>query len=206
MFWETDVEVLVVFSWWSFHELWKEYCPNIRIRRPGNDTCGECTVYKNAFWYRENCKREIQEQDDAINSDGDYDLPGLMNRTQDTDPEPDFQDEDMSGDLANSFLQEDCLEQEKILEAAGFRVMQVKGMRVYVQKQTEAAIQCRPSEVPHAEREYFIVCDYAQNLPLPHYGGENPGEIYYFSALTVNLFGIVDLSLSPNRLHCYAYQ
>jgi hypothetical protein len=53
-------------------------------------------------------------------------MPGLMNRTRDADPEPDFQDEYMSGDLAKSFLQGECLEQEKILEAAGFDVMQEK--------------------------------------------------------------------------------
>jgi hypothetical protein len=60
--------------------------------------------------------------------------------------------------------------------------------------------------VPRQDREYVIICDYAQNLPLQHYGGDQPGEIYYFSALTVNLFGIVDLSLSPNNLKCYAYR
>jgi hypothetical protein len=81
MFWESDVEVLDVCSWWSFRELWKEHCPNIRIRRSCNDTCGECIVYKNAFRYRENRKREIQEQDDASDSDGDDDFPGLVNQT-----------------------------------------------------------------------------------------------------------------------------
>jgi hypothetical protein len=79
-------------------------------------------------------------------------------------------------------------------------------MRGYVQKQTEAAIQCRSSEVPHDEREYVIIGDYAQNLPFPQYGGEQPVDIYYLSALNVNLFGIVYLSLSPNRLHSYAYR
>jgi hypothetical protein len=79
-------------------------------------------------------------------------------------------------------------------------------MRGYVHQKTAAGIECRTSEVSHQDREYVIVCDYAQNLPLPHYGGEQPGEIYYFSALTINLFGIVDLSLSPNKLKCYAYR
>jgi hypothetical protein len=41
---------------------------------------------------------------------------------------------------------------------------------------------------------------------MPHYGGEQPGENYYFSALTINLFGIVDLSLHPNKLKCYDYR
>jgi hypothetical protein len=109
------------------------------------------------------------------------------------------------GDLANSFLSGDCLDQERILEAAGYQVKQAKEMRGYVQQQNAAGIECRTSEVPHQDRTYVIVCDYAQNLPLPHYGGERPGEIYYFSALTIKLFGIVDLSLSPNKLKCYAY-
>jgi hypothetical protein len=60
--------------------------------------------------------------------------------------------------------------------------------------------------VLHQDQEYVIVCDYTQTLPLPHYGGEQPGEIYYFSSLTINIFGIVDLSLSPNKLKCYAYR
>jgi hypothetical protein len=30
--------------------------------------------------------------------------------------------------------------------------------------------------------------------------------MYYFSAVTINLFGIVDLSLAPNKRTCYAYR
>jgi hypothetical protein len=78
-----------------------------------------------------------------------------------------------------------CLEQERILEADGFHIAQAKGMRGYVQAATECAKQCRDNEVPHKDRGYVLVCDYAQNMPLPHYGGEQPGEIYYFSALTM---------------------
>jgi hypothetical protein len=103
-------------------------------------------------------------------------------------------------------LTDDCIKQETILEAAGYHVMQAKVMRAYVQGAIAAACKCRDDEVPHAQREYTIVCDYAQNLNMPHYGGEQPGDIYYFSAVTMNLFGIVDLSLHPNKLNCYAYR
>jgi hypothetical protein len=41
---------------------------------------------------------------------------------------------------------------------------------------------------------------------LPHYGGEQTGETYYFSALTINLFEIVDLSHTSNKFNCYAYR
>jgi hypothetical protein len=54
--------------------------------------------------------------------------------------------------------------------------------------------------------EYVIVCYYAQNMPLPHYGGKKPGYIYYFSPLTINIFGVVDLRITPNKLNCYAYR
>jgi hypothetical protein len=83
--------------------------------------------------------------------------------------------------------------------------MQANVMRAYVQGVTSAACKCRNDEVPHAQRKYTVVCDYAQNLNMPHYGDEQPGEIYYFSALIINLFGIVDLSLHPNTLMFYAY-
>jgi hypothetical protein len=43
-------------------------------------------------------------------------------------------------------------------------------------------------------------------MPLPHYGGEHPGEIYYFSALSIDLFGIVDISRTTNNLNCYVYR
>jgi hypothetical protein len=79
-------------------------------------------------------------------------------------------------------------------------------MRGYVQAATERAKQCRENEVPHKERDYVLVCDYAQNMLLPYYGGEQPGEVYYFFALTINLFGIVDLSRTPNKFNCYAYR
>jgi hypothetical protein len=35
---------------------------------------------------------------------------------------------------------------------------------------------------------YYLIGDYAQNLELPHFGAEQPQDIYYFSALTVNVF------------------
>jgi hypothetical protein len=48
-------------------------------------------------------------------------------------------------------------------------------MRGYVQAATERAKQCRDKKVLHEDRDYLLVCDYAQNMPLPHYGGEQPG-------------------------------
>jgi len=49
------------------------------------------------------------------------------------------------------------------------------------------------------------VCDYCQNLGIPHFGGEQPGNTYYYSPLNVFCFGIVDASTSPEQLYAYAY-
>jgi hypothetical protein len=51
------------------------HLPHGRIRAPCYDTCGECTIFKNAFGYREekNKKKGIDEydSDDDINEDSD---------------------------------------------------------------------------------------------------------------------------------------
>jgi hypothetical protein len=179
MFWPSGAVPVEVCSWFSFTDIWKTHCSNIHIRRPCNDTCGECTVFRNAFRYREMRKNAEQISMDEVEEDDD-DLPDLSDRVElDDTAAPLFKDDDVVGEMAKSFLGSDCIEQETILEAAGNHVRQAKGMRHFVQHATESAVRCRNEEVPHADREYVIVCDYAQNMPLPHYGGEQPGEIYY---------------------------
>ena len=59
-----------------------------------------------------------------------------------------------------------------------------------------------------------ITIDYGQNLDLPHFGGEQPGEIYYFSPKNIYLFGVCDAAANPRateheekeHLHCFTYQ
>jgi hypothetical protein len=75
-----------------------------------------------------------------------------------------------------------------------------------VQYRTREAIESLIAPKRHDTRDCVLVCDYAQNINYPHYGGEQPGKIYYLSALTINLFDIVDLSVTPNKLNFYAYR
>jgi hypothetical protein len=185
MFWPSGTVPVEVCSWFSFTDIWKTHCSNIRIRRPCNDTCGECTVSRNAFCCREIRKKAEQSIMDEVEEDDD-DLPDMSGRVAlDDTTAPLFKDDDVVGEMAKSFLGEDCIERETILEVAGNHVCQAKGMRHFVQHATESAVHCRNEEVTHADREYFIVCYYVRNMPLPHYGGEQPGEIYYFSPLII---------------------
>jgi hypothetical protein len=174
MFWPSGTVPVEVCSWFSFTDIWKKHFSNIRIRRPCNDTCGKCTVFFNDFRYCEMRKKVEQSSMDEV-EEYDDDLPDLSGRVAlDEIAAPLFKDDDVVGEMAKSFLGDDCIEQETILEAAGNHVRQAKGMRHFVQHATESAVHCHNEEVPHADREY-VICDYAQNMPLPHYGGEHPG-------------------------------
>ena len=52
---------------------------------------------------------------------------------------------------------------------------------------------------------FCIVADYAQNLGAPHFGGEQPGDSYYYSPLSVYCFGVVDVCGEEDILHAYGY-
>jgi hypothetical protein len=70
----------------------------------------------------------------------DDDLPDLSDRVAlDYTAATLFKD-DVLGEMAKSFLGDDFIEQETILEAAGNHVRQAKGMRHFVQHATESAV------------------------------------------------------------------
>jgi hypothetical protein len=215
-FWQPYIGTQEVFSWWAFRKLWHEHCSHIKMWAPCNDTCGECTVFRNAFRYQEP-RKILSEAEEKFHSSGNDDNRVTGRHAAPPRPEDDLEDSDSDDDDkdapprkaatvdAKDLLTDDCIGQYKSLKAPGYPVMQAKAIRAYVQWATSAACKCRNDEVPHDQREYTIVCEYAQNLNMPHYGDEQPGEIYYFSALTINLFGIVNLRLHPNKLNYYAY-
>ena len=49
------------------------------------------------------------------------------------------------------------------------------------------------------------MADYCQNLSIPYFGGEQPGDAYYFSPLFIYVFGIADVSEEKAKLKAYGY-
>jgi hypothetical protein len=166
--------------------------------------CGECTILCNAFRYRERRQQTSENSDESDDSDDDK----LEDeRGNDDERHAEFKEGEYEvSNLAKSLLTSDCIRQEAVLEAAGFHVTQSRAMRGMLQYRTREAIESLIALKRHDTRYRVLVCDYAQHVNYPHYGGEQPGEIYYLSALTINLFGIVDLSVTPNKLNCCAYR
>ena len=52
---------------------------------------------------------------------------------------------------------------------------------------------------------YCLIANFLQNLGTPHFGEEQPGDMYYFSPLSVFQFGIADVTQTPTQLLTYAY-
>ena len=78
-----------------------------------------------------------------------------------------------------------------------------KTQREYVQQKRDEAVSDFVKSVVWPHRHDVLVADYMQNLDLPHFGGEQPGDTYYFSPLTICGFGVVDYSIE--ELNAYIY-
>jgi hypothetical protein len=202
LLWEANVETTEIVAWWTFRQIWKEHCPKIRIRKPCNETCGECTIFRNAFRYRQ-LHQKVDDSESENSSDDDK-----SNNEDDTDEAvKDIETiEENIITLTTSFLAGVEHDTEFIIESAHHHVHQSRSMRGLFQLKAQLTIQSLLDLKRHPELDRMVVCDFAQNLTLPHYGGEQPGEIYYLLAYTINLFGIVDLSVTPNKLTCYVYK
>ena len=61
----------------------------------------------------------------------------------------------------------------------------------------------------NANNLYFYQCrcvitfNFAQNLGLLYFSDEQPGDTYYYSSLSLYIFGIINNALLKNHLHSY---
>eukprot|EP00978_Attheya_sp_CCMP212_P039672 scaffold208562_cov36-Attheya_sp.AAC.2 len=77
-------------------------------------------------------------------------------------------------------------------------------MRALAQKKSQEAKE--DASKPHNEQRHCFVMDYSQNLDIPHFGDEQPGETYYYSPLSVYCFGTIDCSTTPEHMHAFIYK
>jgi hypothetical protein len=154
-------------------------------------TCGECTIFQNNFCYRQS-HQKVDDSESETSSEDDESENDIDAAVKDIETI-----EENISTLATSFLAGVEHDSEVIIESAHHHVHQSRSMRGLVQLKTQLAIQLLLDQKHHPERDCMVVCDFAQNLPLPHYGSKQPGEIYFLSALTIHLFAS---SIFPSRL------
>jgi hypothetical protein len=86
LLWEANVETTEIVAWWTFRKIWKEHWPTIRIQKPCNETCGECTIFRNAFRYRKSHQKvddsESETLSDNDESDNENDIDAAINNIE----------------------------------------------------------------------------------------------------------------------------
>jgi hypothetical protein len=72
-------------------------------------------------------------------------------------------------------------------------------------KINKKATRDRVNNVSHSNRHYCLIADYSQKLNLPHFGNTQPRETYFYTPLTLYLFGVVDTSNNDHNIILVIY-
>jgi hypothetical protein len=170
-------------SWPTFLEFWKENYDYVRILKPAKDVCGECYVYANRI---KHSQAGGKRKHPLISEDSDEDdficLPALP-------------------DSKNNDPQDRMIASEKLIERASEHVKRAQAQRELFQEKKKLAEET--AKLPTEERVFCFVIDYSQNMYLPNFEGEQPGETYYYSPLNAYVLGIVDTALAKLSAHTY---
>ena len=169
-------------DWKTFRAFWRKNYKKVVVRAPSRDICGDCYVFKNQHKYR---KRPRKEDNDSDSSED----------------ESDGQDESVGGHKSR----ETSEEMEERIEQAYEHVRVAKIQRQAANEKIDAAKQSRIRNLANHLRIITLIGDYAQNMGLPHFDDEQPGETYYFSPLSISKFGLVDVSHAREILHAFLY-
>jgi hypothetical protein len=103
----------------------------------------------------------------------------------------------------DSAIREAMLESEALIEKAAEHVKAAKLQRELFNAKKKAARQDLEENKPHPERVHTFVCNYSQNLCLPSFAAEQPGETYYYSPMNVYCFGMVEAASDELTAMCY---
>jgi len=174
-------------SYRTFMRYWKTKYAKMVIPKPREDICGDCFVFANQSKFR------IQQQEVTAATtaeDGD----NVSIESMDC-----FSGED--GDEDGNF--QSALASEELILKAAIHVRAAQQQREYVNEKIQQA-QAEWNQ-PAEERSWCFTADYSQNMYVPSFGGEQPGETYYYSPANAYCFGIVDNSFQQSNMAAYVY-
>lgn len=61
------------------------------------------------------------------------------------------------------------------------------------------------ADLPRSERTFACVADCAQNMGMPNFAQEHPGEAFHCALLNARTFGVVDCSDKPTALSAHTH-
>jgi hypothetical protein len=185
--WPTGSATKDIVSWKTFRNFWGKYCSKLISPNASYDICGECCfILANSFRYKKCCsarRADATDDDDDDNDDSDDD--------DDDDERAGEQDVDFEArELAVENANKHCKRSICQRKLANQKIAQAK--------------EDRMNNVPHSSRACTFIGDYSQNLDLPHFGGEQPGETFYCSPLNIFQLRVVDPT-DNDKLHAFVH-
>ena len=189
---------LPVCRWASFFNFWRKYYPKLRLQRAAKDVCGECFTFRNQL-SKGLISATLEENQQSTEC-----VPCELFPSENSHETTEVAETDMTNLADNQPSEEVRLRKEKISRAA-YHVAQAAAQRMLANKKINEACEDFQNSVQHSRRRYTFVCDYCQNMQLPYFGKEQPGDTYYFSPLTINVFGVVDCSVEHGILSAHVY-
>lgn len=219
-------EPLTICSWSTFIRFWKEEYGHLTIQRPIKDICNECYRYAMAskrLCASQTSKKKKQAADCDVfgslddSSDEEDSVDEILHTSlrsdqiqydDDKDDGEDDNDEEKN-DGENNNNQTDVniemSEMEAALMEVSTHIEDALAQRKLAARLREKALLDTKNNVPFQERTLLFYFDFAQTVQCPFFGFEQPGETYYFSPLSINVFGITDSCNEEETMHAYCY-
>ena len=193
-------------SWPTFLYFWKTHYPLIQIASPSADICTDCHIFFNRAKYNAppapGAPPNIEQAHDT--RPAQFTNYCEATRTNSVEQGEGANDDDEPYDLQLVETQNvELIERESSLLKATLHVKQAMIQRKLTNTKIQQAIDTM--NLPHEERHYCFIADFSQNMELPFFGSSQPGDTYYFSALKINVFGIVDCSIFGGKLSAHVY-
>lgn len=200
-----------VCSWSMFVQYWNKMFPLLIIARPREDICGECYIYANRHKYLSSRLKKKTVDDQQLEGDVSDDEEGdeyvIRSAEEEATTTTDNQEDSTSGpgdnDSDPSSSDDIVIQQEELILKAAKHVEMARIQRKYYQDKKQEAVDT--ANLDPSQRCLCFVADYAQNMGVPSFGYEQPGETYYYSPMNAYCFGVVDCSKTPEMLTSYVY-
>jgi len=181
-------------SWPCFLSYWKKNFKQIKVRKKGADTCTDCLILRNEFRMCNRRRGATASVDNTRDEEGGID--------QDSSSSDDA-DDDENGDLeADIVTMEDTLAKAKA-HVRAYQIQRDEAKRIINLARLDVS-----NHLPSLFQRKVLTIDMGQNLCLPNFEGEQPGDTYYMSPLTVLLFSVVNNAThdGKDRMNAYIWQ
>jgi hypothetical protein len=160
----------------TFHGYcWKWKYSKLRVRKPAADICAQCFIFNIRHKYGAHKSTSNNSNESNVEEQEEAQAP-----PDDTTREAAFEEED-----------EDV--QEDIILRAAKHVEAACKQRKLVNCKIDKARKDRLASIAHSNRTYTLIADYGQNMQLPFFRGNQPGDTYYYTPLSRSNFGAADV-------------